>query len=82
MPYLFYAFYRYGHLTWEWAAGLRSYLHPTIYALFYWALKFLRADSSLLVAKGPRLVQALFAALADIYVYKLSLLLFGSIVAR
>ncbi|KAL4535557.1 hypothetical protein Ndes2437A_g06266 [Nannochloris sp. 'desiccata'] len=72
----------YGHLTWEWAAGLRSYLHPSIYALFYWALKVLRKDYSLLVAKGPQLVQALFAALADLYVYKLALNLFGPVVAR
>ena len=25
----------YGHLTWEWVAGLRSYLHPMIYAVLY-----------------------------------------------
>ena len=74
--------HRYGHLTWEWAAGLRSYLHPTIYALFYWALKFFKADCSLFVAKGPQFVQALFAALADVYVYKLALHIFGSVVAR
>ncbi len=74
--------YRYGHLTWEWAAGLRSYLHPAIYALFYWALKFLKADYGLLVAKGPQVVQAAFAALADLFVYKLALHLFGPVVAR
>lgn len=25
----------YGHLTWEWVAGLRSYLHPMVYATVY-----------------------------------------------
>ncbi len=23
---------RYGHLTWEWGAGIRSYLHPLLFA--------------------------------------------------
>ena len=23
---------RYGHLTWEWGAGIRSYVHPLLFA--------------------------------------------------
>jgi len=26
---------RYGHKTWEWAAGLRGYLHPLLFAALY-----------------------------------------------
>ncbi len=72
----------YGHLTWEWAAGLRSYAHPTLFAMLYWALKWLRLDSSWAVKRGPLLLQAVAAAAADLYVYNLSELLFGSNAAR
>ncbi len=34
---------RYGHLTWEWAAGLRSYAHPLLFATLYSLLKALCA---------------------------------------
>lgn len=73
---------RYGHLTWEWAAGLRSYLHPTIYAFFYWLVALVGADAPAVIALGPRCIQAGFAALADLYVCKMSLRLFGAKTAR
>jgi hypothetical protein len=36
---------RYGHLTWEWQRGLRSYLHPLIFAALYKILALLRLDT-------------------------------------
>lgn len=27
--------FSYGHLTWEWAAGIRSYVHPLLFAALY-----------------------------------------------
>ena len=77
-----FSIYRYGHLTWEWAAGLRSYLHPSLYALLYFVLAALRVDAPILIAKGPELLQAVFAAITDVYVYKLGLILFNVEVAR
>lgn len=35
----------YGHLTWEWKKGIRSYLHPMLFALLYKVLAFLRLDT-------------------------------------
>lgn len=72
---------RYGHLTWEWAAGLRSYLHPTIYASVFWLLKIAGIDSPLLVAKSPQIVHAPLAAATDVAVYKLSKHIFDERVA-
>lgn len=34
----------YGHLTWEWAYGLRSYSYPLIFAGIYKALQLLAQD--------------------------------------
>jgi hypothetical protein len=36
---------RYVHLTWEWQRGLRSYLHPLIFAALYKILALLRLDT-------------------------------------
>ena len=42
----------------------------------------MHADFPYLIAKGPQLLQALFAAMTDLYVYKSSVLLFGVEVSR
>ncbi|XP_049359842.1 mannosyltransferase APTG1 isoform X2 [Solanum verrucosum] len=34
----------YGHLTWEWEKGIRSYLHPVIFAGLYKILAFFHLD--------------------------------------
>jgi phosphatidylinositol glycan class B len=59
----------YGHLTWEWSEGLRSYLHPLIFAVLYKIIAIFRIDTPLIVSLSPRLLQALFAAVADVHVY-------------
>ncbi|WOL05414.1 GPI mannosyltransferase 3 isoform X1 [Canna indica] len=72
----------YGHLTWEWKEGIRSYLHPLLFALLYKMLAFLRLDTPRFMAKAPRLLQSLFASLGDLYMYKLSKLIFDEHVAK
>ncbi|KAK4431922.1 GPI mannosyltransferase 3 [Sesamum alatum] len=71
----------YGHLTWEWKKGIRSYLHPILFAALYKALAFLRLDSPWFMVRAPRLVQSVFAAVGDLYLYKFSQVLFGDNVA-
>jgi phosphatidylinositol glycan class B len=35
----------YDHLTWEWKRGLRSYLHPLVFAALYKILALLHLDT-------------------------------------
>ncbi|GMN24684.1 hypothetical protein TIFTF001_049164 [Ficus carica] len=72
----------YGHLTWEWKKGIRSYLHPLLFALLYKVMAFLGLDTPLFMIKAPRLLQSIFSAVGDMYLYKLSVLLFGHQVAK
>ncbi|KAJ4788433.1 Mannosyltransferase [Rhynchospora pubera] len=72
----------YGHLTWEWKEGIRSYLHPLIFALLYKILAILHLDSSLVMAKAPRVLRSIFASFGDVYLYKLSKLVFDEHVAK
>ncbi|EXB94916.1 GPI mannosyltransferase 3 [Morus notabilis] len=72
----------YGHLTWEWKKGIRSYSHPLLFALLYKVLAFLGLDIPWFMIKAPRLFQSLFSAVGDLYLYKLSVLLFGNRVAK
>lgn len=37
-------YFRYGALTWEWRAAIRSFLHPSIFAVLYKLLSVLRLD--------------------------------------
>ena len=71
--------YGVGHLTWEWSpkAQLRSAVHPTLFAAFYWLVQLLGVDTRFVVAHGPRVLQSILAAVGDRYVYHWSLKLFG-----
>lgn len=73
---------RYGHLTWEWAAGLRSYVHPLLFATVYSLLKALRMDSAWAVTRAPLLLQAWCAAATDMYVARLAALELGQHIGR
>ncbi|XP_004309941.1 PREDICTED: GPI mannosyltransferase 3 isoform X1 [Fragaria vesca subsp. vesca] len=72
----------FGHLTWEWKQGIRSYLHPLLFAFLYKVLALLGLDTPLFMIKSPRLFQSLFSAFGDLYLYKLSVVLFGDQVAK
>ncbi|KAH8933006.1 hypothetical protein BDL97_18G009300 [Sphagnum fallax] len=72
----------YGHLTWEWQQGLRSYLHPLLFAALYKLLTTLHLDTPWFMTKAPRLLQSVFAAVGDVYLYKFSRNNFGERVAQ
>ncbi|XP_002976970.2 GPI mannosyltransferase 3 [Selaginella moellendorffii] len=72
----------YGHLTWEWNKGLRSYLHPLMFAALYKMLAVLKLDTPWFMARSPRLFQSLIAAAGDVYLWKLSRRAFGDRVAK
>ncbi|KAH7569299.1 hypothetical protein JRO89_XS06G0140200 [Xanthoceras sorbifolium] len=72
----------YGHLTWEWKEGIRSYLHPMLFALLYKILAILHLDFPWFMVKAPRLLQSIFSAVGDLYLYKLSNALFNDRVAK
>lgn len=62
----------YGHLTWEWTHGIRSYLHPVLIAGVYKALAFFQLDNVELLVLVPRVLQALLSATADYRFYRWS----------
>lgn len=55
----------YGHISWEWTEGLRSYFYPGLFAVFYKILSFVGLDTSFAVTMGPRILQAILTAIAD-----------------
>ncbi|KAF9913426.1 glycosylphosphatidylinositol anchor biosynthesis [Lobosporangium transversale] len=59
-----------GYLTWEWDVGLRSVLHPVLFAALYKTLAVLGLDDGPLIMYAPRLLQSIFAAIADFYAYR------------
>ncbi|KAJ4912058.1 Alg9-like mannosyltransferase family [Raphanus sativus] len=72
----------YGYMTWEWKRGIRSYLHPMLFAFLYKLLHLTALDTTpYLMSKAPRLLQSVFSALGDLYFYKLSHALYGDNVA-
>ncbi|KAF9613725.1 hypothetical protein IFM89_010167 [Coptis chinensis] len=71
----------YGHLTWEWSKGIRSYLHPMLFVLLYRLLAFFRLDTPFFMRHAPRLLQSIFSAVGDCYLYLFSREIFGERVA-
>ncbi|TPX62035.1 hypothetical protein SpCBS45565_g07106 [Spizellomyces sp. 'palustris'] len=67
----------YGYLTWEWTHKIRGFAHPLIFTFIYKTLAVLGMDDTELLIVAPRLVQAGFAAVGDIYTYLLAYKLFG-----
>ncbi|KAB1204157.1 GPI mannosyltransferase 3 [Morella rubra] len=72
----------YGHLTWEWNKGIRSFLHPMLFAVLYKVLALLGLDTPWFMQRAPRLLQSILSAVGDLYLYKLSDVLFGDCVAK
>lgn len=68
----------YGQRTWEWEKGLRGYTHPLLFAFIYKTLSLIRCDSPFLLRVVPKMVQSAFAALGDLYLFRLSSLVFSS----
>ncbi|XP_074643066.1 GPI alpha-1,2-mannosyltransferase 3-like [Tubulanus polymorphus] len=62
----------YGYLTWEWRVGLRGYSYPLIFTFIYKLLAIFKIDNRLLLIKLPKILQALFAGVGDLYLYRFS----------
>ncbi|EGV65301.1 glycosylphosphatidylinositol anchor biosynthesis [Yamadazyma tenuis] len=58
----------YGYLTWEWQQGLRSSIHPLIYAGAY-KLVSLVTDNTVFVVSAPKVMGAILAATAEAHLY-------------
>ncbi|XP_069695158.1 GPI mannosyltransferase 3-like isoform X1 [Periplaneta americana] len=56
----------YGHLTWEWSHGIRSYIYPVFLASVLQLLKTLNLDTTTAVIYAPRVLQALVTSIGDI----------------
>ncbi|KAI3709197.1 hypothetical protein L2E82_38956 [Cichorium intybus] len=72
----------YGHLTWEWTKGIRSYLHPMLFAVLYKLLSILHLDTPLSMIKAPRLLQSVLSSFGDLYLFKFSNVMYGGHVAK
>ncbi|XP_055636618.1 GPI mannosyltransferase 3 [Toxorhynchites rutilus septentrionalis] len=59
----------YGHLTWEWTHGIRSYIYPALIAGIYKILALAKLDSVELIILLPRVMQALLSAYSDYRFY-------------
>lgn len=59
----------YGHLTWEWTYGIRSYVYPSIIAGLYKLLALVKLDCVELLVLLPRVLQALLSAYSDYRFY-------------
>ncbi|XP_050069537.1 GPI mannosyltransferase 3 [Anopheles maculipalpis] len=55
----------YGHMTWEWAAGVRSYVYPAVFGGLYKLLALCGLDTVELLTVAPKLLQASLSAYAD-----------------
>ncbi|CAH0553253.1 unnamed protein product [Brassicogethes aeneus] len=62
----------YGYLTWEWINGIRSYIHPLIFAVLYKCLELTGLDNPHALIYGPKILQALLSAYSDLCFYKWS----------
>ncbi|KAJ3258885.1 glycosylphosphatidylinositol anchor biosynthesis [Chytriomyces hyalinus] len=67
----------YGYLTWEWTHRVRGFAHPMIFAAVFKALELAGLDDTELMIIAPKLVQAVFAAVGDVYTFMLAQKLYG-----
>ncbi|XP_063977844.1 GPI mannosyltransferase 3 [Diachasmimorpha longicaudata] len=59
----------YGHLTWEWRHGIRSYIYPFLISILYKILELVGLDSAGILINAPRVCQAVLSAYADYRFY-------------
>lgn len=59
----------YGHLTWEWVQGIRSYIYPLIFAVLYKVLALFQLDHVNYLILLPRVLQATLSAFSDYRFY-------------
>ena len=71
-----------GDLTWEWEYGLRSWLHPMLYAAPLAAGRALGVDNQAFVLYAPRVLQGLLAGAADVALHRLTRAMYAKDVER
>ncbi len=71
------AVYGYGYLTWDWRAGIRSYVTVLPLMALMWITKGCGIGSEWMARHGGKVVMAGWMALTDFYTYKLAGKLFG-----
>ncbi|KAI0887497.1 glycosyltransferase family 22 protein [Annulohypoxylon maeteangense] len=70
-------------ITWEWKHQLRSSIHPAVFAFGYWVVEQYAAAGMSPITKAkwliaaPKLLQTAFAALSDLYSWRLAEKLYG-----
>ncbi|KAL8977490.1 MAG: hypothetical protein Q9205_006720, partial [Flavoplaca limonia] len=71
-------------ITWEWKNRLRSAIHPTLFAGVYWMsaelsklLQLTPHNHAELLLAAPKVTQAVIAALADYYTWRLGERMYG-----
>lgn len=62
----------YGHMTWEWSKGIRSYIHPLSIAALYRAMAYFGLDQVEYLVLAPRILQAILSAVSDYCFYRWS----------
>lgn len=60
-----------GYLTWEWNLGLRSYLHPLLFAWIFQILKWIQLDTPFLVMLCPKICQGILSSIGDVAIIEL-----------
>jgi phosphatidylinositol glycan class B len=60
-----------GYITWEWEEGIRSSIHPLIYALGYKMVSYVHFDDKPIILI-PKVIGALIASIGEVYLYKFS----------
>ncbi|KAI9094833.1 Alg9-like mannosyltransferase family-domain-containing protein [Phlyctochytrium arcticum] len=76
-----YPFQIHGYLTWEWREQIRGILHPLVFATAFKLLEILGLGGSDIVVYAPRVIQAGFSCLTDVYTYYVARRLYGKITA-
>ncbi|CAG0922656.1 unnamed protein product [Notodromas monacha] len=73
----------YGYETWEWRRGIRSYLYPTMFAIFYRVIDFFGLSRSYFsMTMGPKLFQSAICGYGDYGLYVASRNAFGPKAAK
>ncbi|RIA93004.1 Glycosyltransferase Family 22 protein [Glomus cerebriforme] len=66
----------------EWKEKIRSVAHPLLFATLYKSLAILGLDKGDLFIYAPRIFQAVFAGIGDLYTYRLAKKLFNESIAN
>ncbi|KAJ3066462.1 hypothetical protein HDU98_010202 [Podochytrium sp. JEL0797] len=66
-----------GYLTWEWTHKVRGFAHPMLFAGVYKVVQGLGGEDTEWIIVAPKLFQAVFAVVGDVFTYMLAVKLYG-----